>query len=240
MSSFITHISEQDVRSTSTVRGGTLLGAYGGTADGRIYRWSKAGAVDLAAGKVNVTPARATNHANRTLATGSAIGSYTVQVPVGATAVTQDQYKDGTLTVNDGVGEGITYLIEGNTSAASSGTTTVTLSEPIKVALTSASDVTLDVSACDLLIVSPSAVAHNAAGVNNVAITASTFGWVQVKGYCSVLSDGIVTKGAGAILSDAVAGAVEIEVAATVTNRVANAVEASVDTEYSLFNLCLF
>lgn len=240
MSSFITPIGEQDVRTTSTVRGGIMLGAVGGTADGRIYRWSKAGAVDLAAGKVNVTPARAANHANRTLTTGSAVGSYTVSVPVGATAVTQDQYKDGMLTVNDGTAEGISYLIEGNTAAASSGTTTVTLSEPIKVALTNASDVTLDVSACDLLIVAPGAIAHNAAGVNNVAITASSFGWVQVKGYCAVLSDGIVTKGAGAILSDAVAGAVEIEVAATVTNRVANAVEASVDTEYSLFNLCLF
>lgn len=239
MSSFITPIGTQDVRTTSTVSGGVVLGALGGTADGRIYRWSRAGAVDLAPGKLSVTPARVTNHANRTLATGSAVGSFTVSVPVGATAVTQDQYKDGFLTVNDGTAEGITYLVEGNTSASSSGTTVVSLKDPIKVALTSGSDVTLDVNPCDALIIAPGAVAHQAQGVNNVTISASTYGWVQVNGYCSVLSDGIVTKGAGAIISDAVNGAVEVEVAGTVTQRVATAVEASVDTEYSLFNLCL-
>lgn len=240
MSSFIIPVGEQDIRTISTTQGGVSLGALGGTFDGRIYRYGQAGAVTLAPGKINVTPARVANHANRTLATGSAVGSFTVLVPVGATAVTQDQYKDGYLTVNDGTAEGITYLVEGNTAAASSGTTTVSLADPIKVALTSGSDVTLDVNPCASLIVSPSAVAHQPQGVNNVSVTAANFGWFQVSGYCSTLSDGIITKGAGAILSDAVAGAVEIEVAASVTSRVGTAVEATVDTEYSLLNLSLF
>lgn len=51
--------------------------------------------------------------------------------------------------------------------------------------------------------------------------------------------EGGVTKGVGAILSDAVAGAVEIEVAASVGARVGVAPEATVDTEYRLINLTI-
>jgi len=49
----------------------------------------------------------------------------------------------------------------------------------------------------------------------------------------SILSDGAITKNAGAIASDATAGAVEIEVAGTVTQRVGYAPELTVTTEYS-------
>lgn len=241
MSSFIQPISEQDVRTTSTVTGGTPLGAYGGTVDGRIYRWGKAGAVDLDPGKLTVTPAAVANHLNRAATVAVAVGTFEVQVTLGATAATVDQYKDGYLTVNDATGEGISYLVEGNSAAASSGTLYVQLAEPIKVALVaSTSEVSMHVNSLADVVISPGAVAHQAVGIPNVLVDDADYAWFQVQGYCSTLSDGVIGKGSGAIISDAVNGAVEVEVAGTVTQRVGTAIEATVDTEYRTINLKMF
>jgi hypothetical protein len=40
------------------------LGSIVETAEGRVYRYARAGAVNLAAGKVNVSPAKVANHTN--------------------------------------------------------------------------------------------------------------------------------------------------------------------------------
>ena len=237
MGSFINSINNQDVRTTDTTSGGTPLGTYAGTEDGRIYRFGLAGAVALAPGKFAVTPAVVANHQNRTT-TGHAVDSYSVGLNIGATAATIDQYKDGYLTINDAAGEGITYLVEGNAVAAGSDVLTVALAEPIKVALTaSTSEATLHVNPMASLIVSPSAIAHQVAGVNNVTVAIGEYAWFQVAGYCSVLSDGIIAKGVEGILSDAVAGAVETRVDATLVKGVCVAIEATVDTEYRTVNL---
>lgn len=235
MSNKVREQAFRDISSTKLVR----LGALDETVDGRKYRYALAGAVDLAPGKICVAAAHVANHLNRTLATGVSAGATQVAVPVGATAVTAGQYSEGYLVVNDSTGEGISYAISNNTAAASSGTPVVNLEEAVEVALTSASDVSLIASPFSAIIVAPGAVAHRPVGVPNVTVTAAYYGWVQTQGDCAVLSDGAITKGAGAILSDAVAGAVEIEVAATVTKRVGIAPEATVDTEYRLVTLSL-
>jgi hypothetical protein len=239
MSQLFSPISEQDVRTTSTTQGGNVLGEYGGTQDGRLYRFGKAGAVALAPGKVAVSEATAANHTNRAVASAVGVGEYTVTFTLGATAAAADLYKDGYLNVNDAAGEGCMYRIEGHPAVLSGGSMTVTLAEPVKVALTTSSEVSLVKQTMDDLIVNPGAVAHNPVGVNNVTVPIDGYGWFQVRGLCSTLSDGIVTKGAGAISSDAVAGAVEIEVAATVTRRIGVAPEATVDTEYYPLDLCI-
>ena len=77
------------------------------------------------------------------------------------------------------------------------------------------------------------AVAIPTAGVPVIDVTSGNYFWNQVGGMASVLSDGAITKNAGAIPSDAVAGAGEIEVAGTVTQRFGFAPELTVDTEYS-------
>ncbi len=239
MSNFITPIGEQDVRTISSVQAGGVIGSVGGTPDGRIYRYALAGATTLDPGKVQIAAPAAANHLNRT-GTATAVGETNVTFTLGATAATADQYRDGYLVVNASTGAGIMYRIEGHSAVASAGSITVSLSESIKVALTTSSKVSLISNQCTGLIVSSSAVAFQATGVPNVSITNANYGWVQTTGYCSVLSDGIIGKGSGAIISDAVAGAVEVEVAATVTQRVGTAVEATVDAEYRALKLSLF
>jgi len=225
-------ITTQQARTISATRQ-EALGAIGRGADGRLYRYGRAGAVNLAAGKVVVSKAVVANHQNMAVVAAVVAGATTITATLGGTAATEHQYAGGEVTINDSTGAGINYKVKGNSAqSATSGVVKIYLAEPVVVALATTSKASLNVHAGDGVIVSPSAVAHVPYGVPNVAVTALYYAWFQYQGRCSVLSDGVITKGAGAILSDAVDGAVEIEVAATVTTRVGRAIEATVDAKY--------
>jgi hypothetical protein len=225
-------LSAQDARKTNATKV-HRLGTVAETADGRVYRYARAGAVDLAAGKVNTGTARIANHTINAVATAAAVGDRSINLTLaGGTATTLDQYADGFATVIDSAGVGSAYRVEGNPVIAGSGTGRVNIAEGIATALTTSSKVSLIYSPFDLSIVAASAVALPANGTNNVAVTANYYFWSQTGGIASVLSDGVITKGAGAILSDAVNGSVEIEVAATVTQRIGYAPDATVDQKY--------
>lgn len=224
-------ITMQQARTISSTRQ-EALGTIGRGADGRLYRYGRAGAVNLAAGKLTVSKAVVTNHTNMAVVSGAA-GATTIVATLGGTAVTEDQYAGGEVTINDSTGAGVNYKVKGNSAQTStSGNVKIFLAEPIIVALTTSSKATLNVNAGDGVIVSPSAIAHVPYGVPNVAVTALYYAWFQFQGRCSVLSDGVIGKGSGAIISDAVDGAVEVEVAGTVTKRVGTAIEATVDAKY--------
>lgn len=220
-------ISSSDVRTTSTSQSQDF-GAKAESIDGRAWRYASVGSGGLSAGQLGVAEAVASNHTNRTLATGSAVGTNSVAVPLGATAATADQYAQGFLVVNDGTGEGNVYRISGHAAAASSGTLTVNLSEPLTVALTNASDVSLVKNPWKDIVASTTIA--RAAGVANVAIAASSYGWVQTRGVCSVLADGTPAKGNALIQSDGTAGAVEVGAAHT-DQVVGYALETFVSTE---------
>jgi len=225
-------LTDQDARTVSSARGNARVGQTAATNDGRVYTYGQAGAVALAPGKISVTPAIVANHQNMT-PTATAAGANTVTVTLGATAATADQYADGYLTVIVTPGVGVSYKILGNTAAALSTSCTFTLVEPIAVALTTTSRVSVTTHPNSALIVAPGdAAAYQSIGVNNVTVAISNYGWFQTRGYCSVLSAGIITKGANAIVSASVAGAATINLAASVTQVVGYAPEATVDTQY--------
>jgi hypothetical protein len=227
-----------DFRDISATKEHTL-GTRSQTEDGRVYRYALAGATNLDPGKVTVAAAHAANHVNVAVAAAVAVGAKSLTATLGATAAAEDLYADGYAVINDAAGEGISYAIETHAAVLSSGVITATLSEPVKVALTTSSEVSFIKNPYASVVIAPGAVAHRAVGVPNVAITAAYYGWLQTGGDCSVLSDGVIGKGSGAILSDAVNGALEVEVAGTVTQRVGFAPEATVDTEYRAITLML-
>lgn len=225
-------LSAQDARKVSATKVHDL-GTVAETADGRVFRYSQAGAVNLAAGLVTTAAAKVANHTNNAVATAAAVGARSVNITLaGATATTLDQYADGFLVVNDSAGVGSAYRIEGNPVIAASGTGVVQLAEGVATALTTSSKVSLQYNPWANTIVSASAVALFCNGAPNVAVTAANYYWSQTGGIASVLSDGVIGKGSGAILSDAVNGALEVEVAGTVTQRVGTAIEATVDQKY--------
>lgn len=226
-------LSNQDARVVSATQL-HVVGTVAEDAVGRVFRYAQNGAVALAGGLATVTPAKVANHTNIAVAAAAAVGSRTVSVTLGATATTQDQYKDGFLVVNDAAGVGLAYRIVGCPVIVSAGTGTITLAEGISTALTTSSKVTLTYSPWSAQIVHPGgASTFVCGGDTDTAVAAGSYYWSQTAGITSTLSDGIIAKGTGAILTaNAVPGALATEAAASVTQRVGFAVEATVDTKY--------
>lgn len=227
-------ISDQDIYQQSSVANAELLGQQASTSDGRVFAYAKAGGA-LNAGQITEPAAVTANYANRTLTTAAAQYANQVTVPLGTTAAA-DAFVGFWLVVNDGVGEGQgVYYITGNTAATAgnSNTTVVNIRGGLRVALTTGSDVTILPNQQSSVVQHTAAVAIPVSGAPVIAVTSGYYFWNQVSGMASILSDGAITKNAGAIASDATAGAVEIEVAGTVTKRVGYAPELTVTTEYS-------
>jgi hypothetical protein len=225
-------LTNQDARTVSSTKLHNL-GSVMETADGRVYRYALSGASVLAAGLCNNGVAKVTNHTINSVATAAALGDRSVNITLaGATATTAGQYDDGYLHVIDSTGVGCSYRIAGTPVIAASGTGRIQLAEGIATALTTSSKVALVPSPWAGSVVLNNSVSLFCNGSNNVSVAAASYYWSQTGGIASILSDGIIAKNAEAINSDAVNGAVETRVDATVTRGVGFAVEATVDQKY--------
>ncbi|MFZ5812849.1 MAG: hypothetical protein ACOY4F_12450 [Thermodesulfobacteriota bacterium] len=131
----------QDVMETSP-RKLEILGARRVLADGRVFRYAKAGAGGVAAGKLVVAGCAVSAHVNLT-APEAAVGQRVLTLTLGAAAAAENAYEDGYLQVNAADGQGHQYRILSNAACAASGQMTLTLAEPLRAALTAASRVTL-------------------------------------------------------------------------------------------------
>lgn len=186
----------------------TVPGTKAMTADGREFVYCKAGASNLVAGNVITTAAELTNHDNLGVA-AAAIGATQVTVTLGATAVTENQYAGGLLVVDTTPGIGYSYLIDSHPAAALSTACVFTLSDPVQVALTTDSRVTLTPNPWSGVIQAAATTLTGAVvGVATYVITAAEYGWLQVKGPAGVLCAGTVAVGAVAVSPSGTAGAV--------------------------------
>lgn len=209
------------------------LGTIAETADGRVYRYSQAGSgAALVAGKVSQGLAKVANHTDVAVAAAASAGDRQVTVTLGATAATANQYLDGYVVVVEGAGVGQTLRIEGHPAAASAGSLTLSLKDPIHTDLTTSSKVNLVYNPFASAAVRTASAAEVTTGSPVVAVAASDFFWAQTRGVASVLSDGIIAKDALAIGSASVIGALATQVNTDVVQLVGFAPEATVDTKY--------
>lgn len=234
-------ISDQDVYQQSVNSGSELIGQLASTSAGNTFVYSTAGGT-LIAGQLTQTLAVTANYATRTLtATATAIGSNQISVPLGTTA-TANAFIGYWFVVTDGTGKGQgAYYITGNTAATAgnSNTTLVNIKGQLNVALDNTSVVGLYPNQAVGVVQHTATSALPTAGAPIIAVTSGNYFWNQTGGYASILSDGIVTKNALAIPSASIAGAVTIDLAATVTAAVGYAPEATVDAKYSPLVLTL-
>ena len=212
------------------------LGAYIESEDGRGYRYCKVGATALVVGNLQQGPAEVTNHQNLT-APASAIGVTSVAVTLGATAATANQYAEGWMVISVTPGGGYQYKIKSHPAADASASLTLTLEDPIEVALTASSRIDLVASPYSAVIVNPSAATSNAIGVAVNNIAASSFGWLQTSGPAVCLADGTVTVGTNVSASNATAGAVEAAV--TAQSAVGYAMSGIATTEFGAIYLTI-
>ena len=219
------------------------LGLRVGGANGSEFRYVKNGATLLVVGQCVQSPAFGTNWDALTLYAAAAIGATTIKVTNSANAVTADQFKWGTATIDAGTGVGQTFTILGHNADTASGTITLLVAEPVRVALAVAdSKVTLRKNVCDGVVAVPyttlTGVAVGVAVYPIPAATASipTYGWVQTKGQCAVIADGstfIMGSDVGVPPASAVTGGVGVNVAGSgKSNTVGKAMQAGSSGHY--------
>lgn len=211
-----------------------VIGAKFETPDGEIYRYAKAGASNITAGKLQLAPAPKTNHHNIAVAAAAAIGAKQVTVTLGATAAVANEYAGGLMSISDATGEGVSYRIVSHPAADASASLTLTLERPLVEALTTSSEVTLTHNTWNGVVEGTSST-QEPAGFPTVDITAGYFGWLKTRGFTPALADETLTLGAWLTAGTDTAGAVEEldDVTAPVTDQlVGRATVAGVDTEY--------
>ena len=210
------------------------LGTLRILSDGRKFRYAKAGAADLAAGKLGVAAAIAAAHADEAILEAVAIGTKVLTVTVTAgTAIAANQLRDGALQINDATGEGYSYPISANSAIDASGTeVTLTLKEGIKVALDATSEFTLVHNPWTGVVESTTQACP--IGIPVIAVTALYYYWAQTGGLAAALMGD--TTAVGAVVTQDIA-TVAGSTAISATNSVLPPVGivhgfAGVDTEY--------
>lgn len=228
-------IEMQDVRTQSTYKQHTL-GTLAVTRDGRQFRYGQAGASILAAGKLAQIPAVVANH-QALVTAAAAVNATKITVTLGGTAATADQYVDGYAVIRDTAttGAGQAFPINGNSAQTSTtGNVDVYLAEGVAEALTTASVTNLELSPYGSMIISSSGdTTESVTGVPQIDVAASSYAWFQVRGVAAVLGNGTITKGSGVIKSATTAGAVDIEAAATITQRVGIQLQTGTTAKYN-------
>jgi hypothetical protein len=226
-------ISPLDLFTTSTTKTADL-GALAMTADGRKFRYCLAGGTALVAGKLQQASAEVTANQDLT-AVAAAVGDLAIAASSTVT-VTANQYAEGwaLITVTPGLGQ--MYQISGH-AAFTAAAPTFTLSDPIRVALTTSSRIDLVANPYSAVIVNPATASSVPVGVAVANNALSTYGWIQTGGIANVLADGALTVGVNLSASNAVAGAVEAAV--TAQAAVGVAVTGIADTQYGAVYLKL-
>lgn len=192
-----------------------MLGEKLVTADGRVFRYCKAGASDTVAGNWLQSPAQVANHQNLSVA-AAAIGATSITVTLGATAATANQYAGGqaVVTITPGLGQQI--VIEGHPAASASATLVLTLAAPLRVALTSSTRIDLCPNQYNGVIQAPvTTLTGTVVGVSTYIISATEYGWVQRGGLTGALIAGTPAVGLTVGFPTSAAGAAVIDDAAT-------------------------
>jgi len=220
------------------------LGTISATPDGRTYRYSRANSsVDLVAAQAQAAPTTiGATHTNLAVGAAAAVDALEVtNITIGATALTADQYRDGYLTVQDNAGEGFTYQINGHSAYDSTATTVkISLRDPLEIALTTASEVTLAYNPWDLVVVSATDQADLPTGITHRAVDVSVarYYWSQTGGIAAVVSDEDNAVGTQLTTGTGTAGHLEA-VDAVAEHVVAHAYELGVAGEEQLAFLVL-
>ena len=159
--------------------------------DGRVFYYVENSGADISTGGQIVDgKAAETAHDMDLAATATDAGSKTFTSGTSLT-VTEDQYVDGYVYINDGPGQGEVYTVQSNTAVSSATGLSVTVNEEggLATALTTSSLFGLMYNPYkDVKIVDGNGtMTTGVLGVTAAPLTADYYGWIQTSGPAAVL-----------------------------------------------------
>lgn len=223
----------------------SLLGSKWATEDGRTLTLIQNGATALVSGVLVQTqpettafeklaiPAVVANTTGNPPTAGN-IGSYQIIVTNGATVMNQNAFAGGYAIIAAGTGIGQSFKIASNPGVAASAAGTITLEDPIQVALDSTSKVSLLYNPFNNVIIAPATETGAVVGSTLYPVSASTletfnvttgvltaaaipqYAYVVSHGPAAVLCDTVTNVGYPVGRSASVAGAVAVATLTTV------------------------
>ena len=204
---------DETVTSTTESRGVTL-GTKGLMPDGRVFRYSKAGEA-ITAGLMCQTPLAIANHDMDLVTAAAAAGATSIVSTLGGTAVTKDQYKGGTLYVNDGAGEGQTFRIATHAAVSSSGDFTVPFEgkQTVKTALTASSLTGIKANPYNGTLLYNTTPDGIPTGFSPTDVASGAYFWQQTYGDAAILVNGTVVLGQCVVPGTTTSGSVDTHVA---------------------------
>ncbi len=209
-------ISTVDLYSSSSNRNEHKLGQIVMTADGRKFRWAYATTLTVAGDCYGSAgqDAQFQSMANNAVV---AIGGTSIAVTNGTTTVAANDFDEGYLLISSSVGIGQSSQIVSHDTGASGATITYKIADPLAVALSTASKVTVIKNPFDDIIIQAVTPVAPAVGICQFAIPALKAGWVQTGGPAAALWDASVAAvdTLGVAGSTTTAGAVRVAAAAT-------------------------
>ena len=189
---------------------------------GRKFRYVQNGGVALTTGNLLQEAAEDTNYRSMACQAAVAIGDTMIPVTLGGTAVTVNQFENGDLVVESSTGIGQVFkIVSHDVQTSTTGTCKFYVDRPVKIALTTSSQISVRKSSYDGVVAFPVTPTGAPVGVALIAMTIGYYGWIQSGGDCAVLFDNTDNSAAdatGIIPSLTVAGSVKAALAADVAD----------------------
>jgi hypothetical protein len=151
--------------------------------DGRKFRYARAGAGAMAAGKMAVAADIAADVMNEAGTVIIPIGAYQIAETITSATYAEDFFAGGFFQVNDGTGQGHQYLIDSSTAVAGATAITLSLADPIRVATAAsiATEFSIMHNPC-MNIVESASINLFPVGISPMVVTATYYYWVQTGG----------------------------------------------------------
>ena len=214
------------------------LGHFIDLEDGRRFRYCKAEGV-ITKAHMAQSAILNTDHENEIQTVIWSIGDTEVTCVV-TNAPTKNDYAEGFLVINDGIGEGEMYKIKSNSGASP---TVLKLYDAIRVATAVGSLATLVQSKYRDVVVAVKGANPSGVPVGVPLITITTGGyyfWAQTRGYCTMHIESSVTVGVPVQLSESTTnGSAEASSAAADAIIGIAPYSCAEDLDYSIINLML-
>lgn len=219
-----TFITDLDPYKESSIKE-HAFGQRAETQDGRIFRYAELGEA-ITTGSMTVSNAIDATLINCAVTAVAAIGATSVSFTNAATTALANEYAEGYAIISYGTGLGQTLKVASHAAWTSGGASTVTLEDPLVVALDTTSKIEFTHNPWHGCYMTANAVTTVTGGAL-MPFQSGYFGWLQTRGVFGARADTTITAGYEIVNDSSTLGDVQLNGIYTQEIAIGHAIKAS-------------